>query len=77
MVYVWVPAERPLTDWVPVEAVLLSPLPLTDTDVPFVLDQKIVDAPGAVALVGLALIDALTETTALTVNVAVWVIGPP
>jgi hypothetical protein len=32
---------------------------------------------GMAALVGLALIDALTEATALTVNVAVRVTGPP
>jgi hypothetical protein len=50
--------------------VLLSPVPLTDTEVAFALDQVIVDAPGAVVVTGLALIDALTDAAALTVNVA-------
>ena len=69
--------ESPLTVWLPFAAVLLSPVPETDTEVAFVLVQEMVDVPGGVVLVGLALIDALTDVTALTVNVAVWVTGPP
>ena len=72
-----IPTESPLTIWLPFAAVLLSPEPETDTEVAFVLVQEMVDVPGAVVLVGLALIDALTDVTALTVNVAVWVTGPP
>ena len=52
-------------------------MPETDTEEAFALVQEMVDVPGAVALVGLALIDALTDVTALTINVAVWVTGPP
>jgi hypothetical protein len=66
-----VPAARPLTFWLPLAAVLLRPVPLTLTEVALVLDQVIVEEPGAVALVGLALMVALTETGVLTVKVAV------
>jgi hypothetical protein len=65
-----VPAARPLTVWLPLADALLSPGPDADTEVAFTLDHEIVDAPGAVVLVGLALIDALTDATAFTVNVA-------
>jgi len=44
-------------------------LPLTDTAVALVVDHEIVVAPGAVALVGLALIDAVTDGGALIVTV--------
>ena len=54
----------------PLPDALLSPGPDTDTEVAFALDHEIVAAPGAVVLVGLALIDALTDATAFTVNVA-------
>ena len=40
-------------------------MPLTDTAVALVVDHEIVIAPGAVALVGLALIDAVTDGGAL------------
>ena len=53
----------------PLMAVLLTPLPLTDTEVALALDHVIVDEPGAVALVGLALIDAVTDGGALIVTV--------
>jgi hypothetical protein len=71
-----VPAARPLTVWLPLADSLLSPGPETDTEVALALDHEIVAAPGAVVLVGLALIDALTDATAFTVNVADWVAGP-
>ena len=66
-----------MTFWLLLAAVLMRPLPLTLTDVALVLDQVMVDVPGAVALVGLALIVALTDASVLTVNVAVCVTGPP
>jgi len=57
--------------------VLLKPGPLTDTEVAFAVVQEIVVDPGAVALVGLALIEPLTfGDAALTVTVAVCVAGP-
>lgn len=58
-------------------AVLLTPLPATDTAVAFALDHEIVVAPGAVAEVGEALIEALTDADAVTVTVADCVTGPP
>ena len=66
-----------MTVWLPLVAALLRPLPLTATEVAFVLDQVIVLDPGAVAVVGEALIAALTDDGAATVIVAVWVTGPP
>ena len=44
-------------------------MPLTDTAVAFVVDHEIVVPPGAVALVGVALIDAVTDGGALMVTV--------
>ena len=44
-------------------------MPLTDTAVAFVVDHEIVVAPGAVPLVGVALIDAVTDGGALIVTV--------
>ena len=44
-------------------------MPLTDTAVALVEDHEIVVAPGAVALVGLTLIDAVTDGGALMVTV--------
>ena len=70
------PAERPLTLWLPLAAVLLSPVPVTDTAVAFAHDHVIIAEPGDVQVVGLALIDAVTDAGALTVNVAVCVVGP-
>ena len=63
--------------WFPLAAVLLRPLPLTETEVAFALDQVMVLDPGAIAVMGDALIDALTDDGAATVTVAVWVTGPP
>ena len=71
------PAGSPLTVWLPLAAELLRPLPVTATDAAFALDQVIVVDPGELALVGLALMDAVTVAGALTVNVAVCVAGPP
>ena len=76
-VYVYVPAARLATVWVPLVAELARPGPLTETDVAFDVPQEIVEEPGAVVVVGLALIDPETEAGALTVNVAVCVTGPP
>ena len=56
---------------------LLTPFPLTETEVALALDHEIVEEPGAVQLPGVALIDALTELGVLTVKVAVCVAGPP
>jgi hypothetical protein len=66
-----------VTVWEPLVAVLLTPLPETDTAVALALDQEIVLAPGAEVDVGDALIDALTEAAAVTVTVADCVTGPP
>ena len=68
---------RPVTVCVPLVAVLLTPLPETDTEVALVLDHAIVEDPGAVADVGEALIDALTDAAEVTVTTADWVTGPP
>jgi hypothetical protein len=64
-------------NWLPLTAVLLSPLPVTATEVALALDHAIVVEPGATAVVGDALIDALTEAGFVTVTVALWVTGPP
>ncbi len=66
-----------MTVWVPLAAVLLTPLPVTDTAVAFALVHEIVVAPGAVVAVGEAPIDALTDAAAETVTVADCVTGPP
>jgi len=63
--------------WLPLAAVLLRPLPVTATDVAFALDQEIVVEPGADAVVGDAVIAALTDAAAVTVTVADCVTGPP
>ena len=63
------PAARLLTAWLPLVAELLIPLQLTDAEVALALDHVIVVEPGAVALMGLALIDAATAAGALTVTV--------
>ncbi len=57
-------------------AALLSHGPDTATAVALALDQVIVAAAGAAALLGLALIEALTEAAAVTVIVADCVTGP-
>ena len=76
-VNVWVPAASPLTVCVPLNAALANPGPLTKADVAFaVLHVSVVD-PGAVAVVGLAASEPDTVAAALTVKVAVCVIGPP
>jgi hypothetical protein len=49
-------------------------LPLTETDVALTLDHESVAEPGAVAVVGLALMDAATAAGALIVTV--WEIVP-
>jgi hypothetical protein len=51
--------------------VLFSPGPVTDTAVALVLDQVIVEPPGAVTVVGDALIAADTTEALVTVTVAV------
>ena len=63
--------------WLPLVVVLLRPLPVTATEVAFALDQEIVVEPGADAVVGDAVIAALTDAAALTVTVADCVTGPP
>ena len=63
------PAVKPLTVWLPLAAELLRPLPVTETDVALALDHVMVVAPGAIALVGFALIDAVTANGALIVTV--------
>ena len=68
------PAGRPFTAWLPLVAVLLIPLPLTDAAVALALDHVMVDDPGATILEGLAPIDAVTAAGALTVTV--WEIIP-
>ena len=74
----WVPVARPVTFCVPLATALAMPGPLTKTEVALAVLHEIVVAPGAVAEVGLALIEPETVgTAALTVNVAVRVIGPP
>lgn len=57
--------------WLPLAAVLLSPLPVTATEVAFALVHEIVVEPGATADVGVALIEALTADAGATVTVAV------
>jgi len=57
--------------WLPLAAVLLRPLPVTTTEVALALDQEIVVEPGADAVVGDAVIVALTDAAAATLTVAV------
>ena len=71
------PIGRPVIVCVPLGAELFSPLPATATEVAFALDHEIVVAPGAVADVGDAAIDALTDAATVTLTVAIWVTGPP
>ena len=74
----WLPAGRPVMFWLPAAELVASPGPLTETEVAFAVVQVIVVEPGAVVVVGLAAIEPETlGTAALTVNVAVRVIGPP
>ncbi len=76
-VNVWVPAVRPVTLCVPLAAVLATPGPVTNTDVAFEVFHESVVAPGAVVVVGLAVIEPDTAgMAALTMNVAVWDAGP-
>jgi hypothetical protein len=76
---VYEPAARPLTAWLPLVAVLLTPLPDTETDVALLVLQKIVVEPGAVALAGLAEMEpeTLLPPADETVKVADCVKGPP
>ena len=77
-VNVWVPAVSPVTFCVPLAAVVATPGPLTKTEVALAVLHVSEDAPGAVAVVGEALIEPDTVGNgAPTVNVAVRVIGPP
>ena len=73
----WVPAARSVMSWLPLAAVLLSPVPLTVTAVALALDHVIVVAPGARSVRGDALRVAPTAPTAATTIVAVRVTGPP
>lgn len=68
IVNVCVPTARPPTPCEPLAAVLLRPGPLTITDDALVLDHVIVVAPGAVAVVGEALMEADTAAGAATVT---------
>lgn len=79
MVKVCVPIARPLTGWLSLTDVLLSPGPLTATEVALTLDHVIVAEPGAVVFDGLALIDADTLAAAATATVCVIVadVAPP
>jgi hypothetical protein len=72
IVKVWVPTARPLTAWLPLVAVLLTPGPLTEIEVALALVQVMVLEPGASALVGLAAMEAETLDGAATVTV--WLI---
>jgi hypothetical protein len=73
-----VPAASPLTFWLPLAAVLLTPMPLTLTADALDVLQEIVEEPGALALFGVALIEPETcAPPAETVTVAIWVTGPP
>jgi hypothetical protein len=56
--------------WLPLAAVLLSPLPVTTTAVAFALVHEIVVDPGATTELGEALIEALTAEAGATVTVA-------
>lgn len=74
----WVPTASPVTVCVPLAAALAIPGPLTRMEVASAVVHVRVVAPGAVAVVGEALIEPETVGKgALTVNVAVRVIGPP
>ena len=55
--------------WLPLLAELLRPLPLTVTEVALALVHVIVVEPGAVALVGVAAMDAVTDEGAAIVTV--------
>ena len=61
IVNVWEPASSPPTAWLPLAEELATPVPATDTAVALALDQVTVTEPGAVALVGLTLIEADTD----------------
>ena len=63
------PAERPFTIWLPLVAELLTPLPLTETEVALDVLHEIVVEPGAVALVGLAVMEPDTGGGAVTLTV--------
>ena len=71
------PAERFATDWLPSVAELLMPGPITETEVAFVLVQEIVELPGEPAVVGSAVIEAVTIDGAATVTVTLCVAEPP
>ena len=73
------PAARPLTAWLPLAAVLLTPLPETEADVAWLVLHVTVVAPGAAAVEGLTEIEPSTLAGAAveTVKVAVRVMGPP
>jgi len=68
--------ESPLTFWLPLAAALERPGPATDTAVALAVLQEIVVEAGAVPVVGLALIEPVTDDAAVTVTVAVCVAGP-
>ena len=57
-------------------AVLLSPLPVTETEVALFVFHEMVVEPGALALVGLVAIEPETDDGAVTVTVADCVAGP-
>lgn len=52
-------------------------MPVTETEVAFALLHVIVVEPGAVAVLGDALMDAATEVAAVTVTIVDCVTGPP
>jgi len=64
-----VPAAKPDSDWLPLVAVLLTPLPLSDTEVALALVHAMVAVPGAAVVVGVAVIDAVTAAGAAMVTV--------
>lgn len=76
-VKVCVPAERPLTFWVPLVAVLVSDGPLTNTDVALAVLHAIVVTSGAVPVEGLAAIEPATDAGEVMTTVTVCVAGPP
>ena len=54
------PAARPLTDWLPLAAVLLRPEPEMATEVALAVDQLTVAAPGSLRLVGVMEMEPVT-----------------
>jgi hypothetical protein len=64
-----VPAESPFTNWLPLVAELLTELPLTATEVALAVLHETVVEPGAVALVGLAVMEPDTGGGAVTFTV--------